>query len=379
MSHKKDKQSQSTKNSKMEFSIAAVLIILLVGVTVFYLSIPREGNTEPGLDDTIGDPQDQYMGKMHDGVRLYEAKDYEEALAKFKEVRKNHPDDALVNMFIGWCLHKTGNYNEAEEYFKRSIELDPQLKKAHFGLGSNYFELEQYKEAITNLEKALKVQEPNTEIYSELGWTYYRDGQYENALQNFKNSIGLDSSNTRALYGLGEVQFKLKNFEASKEAFEKLEEISGRDKNTVQWILRNELELKNTEQASSLLNKNKDLLDLQHDSKTQESMGEVYYQQEKYQESNEYFKKALDSNNPNEVLYYSIAWNYIMLNDTENATQYLQLGENEAPDAKKCWISVAKGMVAEEKETAQKYLNETLHLDEDCPEAIYLKEKISKT
>jgi Tfp pilus assembly protein PilF len=77
----------------------------------------------------------------------FDAKKYDEALAKLTELQKQRPDDPLVLNIIGSVYTKKNDYTAAENYFRRSLEKQPNFFPSQFNLGELLFLQKKYAEA----------------------------------------------------------------------------------------------------------------------------------------------------------------------------------------------------------------------------------------
>jgi predicted Zn-dependent protease len=77
----------------------------------------------------------------------FEAKKYDDALAKLEELQKARPDDPLVINLIGSVYTKKQNYQKAERSFRESLEKQPGFFPAQYNLGELLFLQEKYPAA----------------------------------------------------------------------------------------------------------------------------------------------------------------------------------------------------------------------------------------
>ena len=76
--------------------------------------------------------------------------DYEEQIARFKEVIDLDPADVLGYFSLGNAYLDSGRKREAMETFEKAVEVDPQHSSSYLGLGLSL-------ESLGDLEKAKKI------------------------------------------------------------------------------------------------------------------------------------------------------------------------------------------------------------------------------
>ena len=116
--------------------LALLLVALLVGAC--------------GSSDTL-------RGQNRDANRLYEAGDFEGALAAYQELLAERPDVAELSYNAGNTLHRLGNYERAIDETQRGLPPDEvQLGVAtYFALGNHLLQLGRFEEAYAAYRAAL--------------------------------------------------------------------------------------------------------------------------------------------------------------------------------------------------------------------------------
>jgi len=113
------------------------------------------------------------------GVKLFEAKLYDEAIPVLQEARNNPKTRTFCSLYIGRCFFEKGYYQQAADIFREAAEShespDDELgKELHYWLGRTY-------EAEKQTEDALK-------IYGQIiQWDYnYRNGDVRKRMGGLK-------------------------------------------------------------------------------------------------------------------------------------------------------------------------------------------------
>ena len=184
------------------------------------------------------------------GVELKEKKDYEGALAAFKNAISKKADYNEAYYEAGWCSNELEKYEDAidllKKYtpktdnekknksnelglsyyklqkateaiieYKNTIELFPKDGNALIGLGNVYYEIEEdYDSAIEYFEKAIKENEEDSKpIYYKLGWLYNDKEQYDDAIKILLKAIEYDSEDSGYREELGYAYYQKEEYE----------------------------------------------------------------------------------------------------------------------------------------------------------------------
>lgn len=184
------------------------------------------------------------------GVELKGKKEYEEALAAFKNAISKKADYTDAYYEAGWCCNELENYDEAIEYLKKYMPSDEKDKKSKFnelgfsyyklekgteaiieykntialspndgvalrGLGNVYYEIEEdYDNAIDFYEKAIKANEEDSRpIYYKLGWLYNDQERYDDAIKILLKAVQFDSEDSGTREELGYAYYQREEYE----------------------------------------------------------------------------------------------------------------------------------------------------------------------
>jgi TolB-like protein/Flp pilus assembly protein TadD len=101
------------------------------------------------------------LGEAHVAQGSYRyrvLRDFEAALASYKQAQQLLPNSALVNEYIGYVLRRLGRWEEAEPYYHKAIELDPMDVQLLSSFGAEYYVyLRRFKEAYVGLDRAIQI------------------------------------------------------------------------------------------------------------------------------------------------------------------------------------------------------------------------------
>ena len=169
----------------------------------------------------------EVKARFDQGVTLFDAGQYEEALAEFNAALAIDPKQSGILARAGDCYLKMSRNAEALEAYEKAIEMDP-------GDASLYA---QKGVVLSNLGKATESQEMfkrSAELdprgaaqnFYNLGVTLYNDSAMNQAADAFKQSIEADPNYAESYYLLGMcLANDDKMFSAAIEAFKKYVEI----------------------------------------------------------------------------------------------------------------------------------------------------------
>jgi len=186
---------------------------------------------------------DQGRSLLELGDSLFEAANYDEALAAYEEFALKHPEVYGVHLNIGTAFMKKGDLDRAEaefrgvldkssqvpgdaakrkdislralsglgeiamrrgdftaaqDSFRRVLEISPEDSAAAYNIGEIFFSNQKIDDAITYFELAAKIKKDWPKPYRRLGLVYLNKGDFDKALENLRKFIELDPENPEA-------------------------------------------------------------------------------------------------------------------------------------------------------------------------------------
>lgn len=149
-----------------------------------------------------------------------------DAISACKKAQSLNANFSPVNITLGIVYAGTGKPNEAMTLFETALRNDPSSAEAYRGLAKAY-------EALGNLSDAEKTYRRSIELrpdywggYNDLGVFYSKNNRYDDAIVIFKKVISLTPDNYRGYNNLGGMYYFLERWSDAREMFEHSFEIS---------------------------------------------------------------------------------------------------------------------------------------------------------
>ena len=156
------------------------------------------------------------------GLALVQLKQYDEALAVYREAIAVSPDDTAVMFQFGAALDRAGKRADAQKVFRDLIAKDPLDANALNYLG--YMLAEQgtsLDEAVMLIQRALKVDPNNPSYLDSLGWAYYQQGKLDLADPPLTTAANRLPKNSVIQDHLGDLRLKQNRREDAVDAWQR--------------------------------------------------------------------------------------------------------------------------------------------------------------
>lgn len=175
---------------KRKKNIVSVFALLILSGSVLPLSAStRKGmEKQPAQSDVCFDSlpierQQQFLYYFYEAERLLQARQLELAWEVIQFCQELHPDDAMVNYYLGCFLQTQYGEQAAQPYWKRAFELDPDENWYHYTQALLQQEQqESYRQAVSVLEGVAQRNPANAEVREQLQKAYILAGDYRKAL-----------------------------------------------------------------------------------------------------------------------------------------------------------------------------------------------------
>lgn len=124
---------------------------------------------------------------------------YDQAIAALREALRRQPADAGTLFSLGWVYHLARRYPEALATLEKSLRLAPDDAETHYWVGEvNLVGLERPQEALTAYQNSLRYRPDDARTINQMGLAYSQMRRYESAILAFQRAVKLKPGN--ALY-----------------------------------------------------------------------------------------------------------------------------------------------------------------------------------
>jgi len=155
---KSEKRKAKSKGYKLEIAFLLLLTAYSLQLTALSGCAKKEQAPKPKAQEAVQISSDAKIAYAQ-GIKLYNATRYQEALAAFKRAVERDPKS-----YEAWCeyavtLMELNRFDEAISPLKKAIELNPNYPKAHYVLAVAYVRKKtpDTKSARRSYERAVKL------------------------------------------------------------------------------------------------------------------------------------------------------------------------------------------------------------------------------
>ena len=107
-------------------------------------------------------------------------------------------DTAANHLNQGVALYEAGEYEKAVAEYTKAIELDPKLASAYYNRGLAYFKMRQYDSALADFNKAIELDPRSSTAWVGRGIALEGLGKYKEALEAYNKSLEINPNDQRA-------------------------------------------------------------------------------------------------------------------------------------------------------------------------------------
>lgn len=141
------------------------------------------------------DPVDKDRKRYAQGMRLLNARRYDEAFAYFDRVLKSQPNSALALYARGKCYLEMGEPLMAVADASKAAGIEPYLSGVYLVKGRGFFKMGLYHDALLELDKAVWFDRNNGQVYLWRGLTWNRLGEDAKGYADFLEARRLGEEN----------------------------------------------------------------------------------------------------------------------------------------------------------------------------------------
>lgn len=247
---------------------------------------------------------------------------FEEAMDFYcKAIRLDH-NSAKAYCFLGNVLTETGEFKDAEKKYAHALKIDPHNADVNLNWGIALIRQRKFLEAKEKFKQACKFNGQNFTALYFLGLVDLELGEVEKAKEKFKMITSVVPNHYESFYYLAYIYYKENRYDESLLCALKSVGIYTKKIETYMLIAENYMNLKNEEDCFKYYELGKAECKINYYFLV--SWGISLQNFERYEESNEKFKQAIEMDEKNELGYASLGGSFYKMNDYDNALHYLQ-------------------------------------------------------
>jgi len=198
---------------------------------------------------------DKEAAKELRAALCFEMKDYEAALAAYRERREAHPEAPTFPREIARTLMAAGRYEEAEQAFRALLEKDPADRDALRALYDSSYKRGDYPAAAEALERLATLEPKSCEPLLLLARSYHRMARFEEARQRAGRCRELEPGHSGAHFLIGWTWFGEGDLQKAKAEFEEALQANPNSIEALYWSATVKLRLGDSATAVRLLEK----------------------------------------------------------------------------------------------------------------------------
>ncbi len=145
---------------------------------------------------------------MNEGVVLYKAGLYQQALKSFLSSDLKEEDYSLFSYHLGMCYVRLQKYEEALLYLEQTVgsNLDiARMYQCRMLLGFSYAQTKQTRLSALEFKKLIEDGYESAKVYAALGHVLSLEKKHDESINYLEQALKLDPGNTNALNSMGYV------------------------------------------------------------------------------------------------------------------------------------------------------------------------------
>jgi tetratricopeptide (TPR) repeat protein len=167
------------------------------------VNLPEFVNISPDGLLKIETPAVEVYRQFDLAVAMSDKGQYADAIALWRKLLADDPDDARMLNNLGAALAKTGRLDEAIQNYQRALKLNPLLVPAKTNLASALLAAGRVDDAIPRLREAVELHPESAELHNSLGRALAMKRQLADAVAEFAKAVEIKPNYVEALYYLG--------------------------------------------------------------------------------------------------------------------------------------------------------------------------------
>lgn len=165
-------------------------------------------------------PTPLYVRNYKEGVELYQAGHYPQALESLKKAIVHHPDFPDAYFLIALIYDELGLFADSISLFQKLLVLLPNDLQVYHAYGKTLLRAGKEKQGLKILHKALKLNPKDAQIRSDLFQYYMRAQAPKKALALMEAGIRALPEHAPFYYMAGDILRKMKRLEQAQEYYE---------------------------------------------------------------------------------------------------------------------------------------------------------------
>lgn len=214
------------------------------------------------------------------------------------------------------------NFSLAVQWLQKALNLNPLDDDLIFEMASLYIKYKKFDDGKILLRRAMELDPSRPEYdikYAEI--VYEIDGA-EAAIGYLYNILRENPNNVSALSAIGIYYFNSGQMKFFEETKKKMEELAKRDKALYEFLIK---AAKRNDKPNDVIKYSNELLSVDPgDLGARMYLGQVYVEQEKFKEGLEQFREVESRLDTYPLVKYNISKLYMLIDNTEKATEYAQ-------------------------------------------------------
>jgi Flp pilus assembly protein TadD len=160
-------------------------------------------STPPAKDDAKTADQDEANSKdERQGEALVEKGDYDGAIAKYREIIRQHPSNAVAHSNLSGALRLKGDLDGAIAEANEAIHIKPHLAVAHTALAMALGKKGDLDGAIAQYRETIRIKPDLPNVHHLLGLALMRKNDVNDAIAEFRETVKLKPDFAEAHFNL---------------------------------------------------------------------------------------------------------------------------------------------------------------------------------
>jgi len=188
---------------------------------------------KPELQKDAVISEEASLAFLEEATRLYNEKNYDDALAILEKFLEQNPRAYQVQVLIGDCYREKGNFDRAIESYAKAIEeakADEKMgkeitAKGMAAIGDCYLRTGDLEKAQTFFKQSIDTYPENETLAYNVGEIFFSNQKLDEAIHYFTIATQIKAGWAPPYYKLGLVHLNKADYDKAKEAFKKFLEL----------------------------------------------------------------------------------------------------------------------------------------------------------